>query len=887
MFKRKATAAEKAEADTEEVTILAFVMMAGGYHTTTDEHQGNRARMVLAATDNADYQRLAMVSLPTKRREFNYMTATYSKDKAKKIMEREVNMEEEGEESQVPIIYSIVAKEETVLGKRVVTMTGTFLAEVQNAWEKEKNKIKEEVHEYTIMIFEHDPEVVKNLDHLKHWDWEPLTLKQVDLEIEALEPRCINNFQKLGVREILAMTTTWSIASNMLPAAAAIKLPASIEEVALTPDPAEGNIAGMWEVSLRGYSVISKTIVDSEKNKKDLPFGVNVSIRLTYTGDQDPTPAEMPLLPLWSICPEWIAMDAKGGWTAATEAKEGDEGAFPYPKTQKSFFVAQEDPNEMNWIMLRYRTPGLNTGRPALLDTMYDDCQQGEYYALGGLAVATAWNQGREAAHLARHMGRAARPRSHQNKKAKQQGLGEETPLGFPAKSTTTPHHLTRKLQEEWKPAIEAKYTKEQQAKAPPCWMVANRALQTGETKNSMMIQLALDGELVQRNEEQFGLLPIIVIDNRCKGAECKKEPCVTAEKQARLPSFHQKKSEKMNDPGLTQPAASQNASAGGDASAFAEPMQPDHSMAGGKRSEMSSTGGNQKKAASGSPFSRPPGSSQQAQAAPTSPIRQVSFNVGAAPYRPNPTYPASFGVPAMPPQGMAGATMMPQGCGPPQGFMPPQGYMPQQAYMPMYQTMREGGAYMIPGQSSQPSSSQQSGSQQSSDQNADEGEYAATQQLNQPMSVSEQVDFKKHVSELYRVTPDYKVVLTVSGTTPWADLTFTGAPSPIRKMKDLFDSGDLRWNEPYWIRDLGHLLIKHEAINHMNQLSEILEACLHMGVVKSLDATKCKLSFTKTLIMKLSPGLRGRGRSLGGGRGRLYNASTSSKGKGKGKGKN
>eukprot|EP00966_Prymnesium_polylepis_P278851 6441742-Prymnesium_polylepis.1 len=65
--------------------------------------------------------------------------------------------------------------------------------------------------------------------------------------------------------------------------------------------------------------------MDSEQNKRDLPFGVNVSIRLTFTGGQDPIPSEMPLMPLWCICPEWIAMDEKGGWTAAVEAKAEDE----------------------------------------------------------------------------------------------------------------------------------------------------------------------------------------------------------------------------------------------------------------------------------------------------------------------------------------------------------------------------------------------------------------------------------------------------------------------------------------------------------------------------------------------------------------------------------
>ena len=48
MFKRKATAAEKTEADTEEVSILAFVMMSGGYNATTDEHQGNRVIRLIA-----------------------------------------------------------------------------------------------------------------------------------------------------------------------------------------------------------------------------------------------------------------------------------------------------------------------------------------------------------------------------------------------------------------------------------------------------------------------------------------------------------------------------------------------------------------------------------------------------------------------------------------------------------------------------------------------------------------------------------------------------------------------------------------------------------------------------------------------------------------------
>ena len=151
-------------------------------------------------------------------------------------------------------------------------------------------------------------------------------------------------------------------------------------------------------------------------------------------------------------------------------------------------------------------------------------------------------------------------------------------------------------------------------------------------------------------------------------------------------------------------------------------------------------------------------------------------------------------------------------------------------------------------------------------------------------MSDKEQEDYKKHVTELYRVTPNYKVVLTASGMSPWADLAYTDAASPILKMKDMFTIGDLKWHEPYWIRDIGYLLIKHQAISRPKELSTIIETCLQMGVVKSLDATKCRLSFTDKLTLKLGSAPRGRGRQLGA-NGRLYSASSKGKGKGKGKG--
>eukprot|EP00966_Prymnesium_polylepis_P008060 185538-Prymnesium_polylepis.1 len=103
MFKRKASAAEQAEAKAEEQVDIAFMHLQGGFTSTSEEHQANpnRSRMVLQATDFAAYDRLKKGSIPSRRKEFSYLVAVYQRSVAEKILNRKVDEEESEAEAKV------------------------------------------------------------------------------------------------------------------------------------------------------------------------------------------------------------------------------------------------------------------------------------------------------------------------------------------------------------------------------------------------------------------------------------------------------------------------------------------------------------------------------------------------------------------------------------------------------------------------------------------------------------------------------------------------------------------------------------------------------------------------------------------------------------------
>ena len=346
---------------------------------------------------------------------------------------------------------------------------------------------------------------------------------------------------------------TWSTASHMLPSACSIEVPASYKmEAQVVPSPDTQNSAGMWKLMLKGAGLITKcmTMQDNEGQdvQKDVPMGAKVMMRLIWTGTEDPSTNEWPVLPLWVQCPEQIAYNrGDESWTPARPVDKNTEGAFQYPLREGVFYIEQEEPEDMHWVNVRRKTPGLTRGKPVTLDGRTQDLQEGEYYAMAGLEEATKYNFGREASQLDRRMGRASRPGSHKSKKQRggTSSSSAEKPLGYTWKEKDTeqmPHTLTRKLQEAWKGALEGKEAKMmgQQpgttaggAKAPPCWRVASKALHTGVDMSELLIQLSAEGELVKRGAEASGIMPHTVIDAKCGLAACKKEPCISALKQS------------------------------------------------------------------------------------------------------------------------------------------------------------------------------------------------------------------------------------------------------------------------------------------------------------------------------------------------------------------
>jgi|EP00966_Prymnesium_polylepis_P334033 hypothetical protein len=88
MFKRKATASEKQAVAAQEEVEIAMVNIRGGFNSMSEEHQMNRARMVLQATGFETYDRLMMGSIPSRRKDFVYIIAVYKKDAAERIMQR-------------------------------------------------------------------------------------------------------------------------------------------------------------------------------------------------------------------------------------------------------------------------------------------------------------------------------------------------------------------------------------------------------------------------------------------------------------------------------------------------------------------------------------------------------------------------------------------------------------------------------------------------------------------------------------------------------------------------------------------------------------------------------------------------------------------------------
>ena len=881
MFKRKATVAEKqAVADQEEVEI-AMINIQGGFTTMSEEHQLNRARMVLQATDFATYDRLMLGSIPSRRKDFQYIIGVYKKDVAEKILMREKTEEDaEGDTPKVMRVTEIL----NIAGKRAHAVEATFdtLEARRGADRDEMSTVSAtDEHEYTLVILEHSVEHIKQLRFrhvdLTHWDWTPLSNGEIEIEAEIYDPRQITTMQYEESMNVLGMSALWSTASNMLPSAHSIQVPDSYQQAKIDPSPEAGNTAGRWNVTFKGAGLITKcmTMQDNGGNnvQKDVPLGAKVMMKLSWTGAEDPTMSDWPILPLWVQCPEQIVYDrGEESWMPAQPVEPGTIGAFQYPPKVGRFYLEQEEPDKMHWVNVRWKTPGLTKGKPVMLDARSYDLQEGEYYAMAGAEVATKYNYGREVAHLDRRRGRASRPGSHKTKRQKDgvSSSSVEKPLGYSGKEKETeqpPHTQTRRLQEAWKGAIEGKEARamSQQsgataggAKAPPCWKVASKALHTGVDMSELLIQLSAEGELVKRGAEASGILPHTVIDAKCGSAACKKEPCMSALKQSRLPDFEARKI-RQDDPELTQ-MAGVNQRPGG-AAAAQTPISD--SMAGGKRGSCTGTEGSaSKRTGEGSPFrtgaqnddsdlfaydddsdrttwpaaannnpfpfvpqqptmqAQMAASPMQAQMAPSSMQTQMHVPPIQAPQAQMAAPPAMQAQQAQ----MGAPQMMPA----PQAMYP--NALPPSGYVQVLQGQPVAG---MPGQTAQYASA-----------------FGVPQEI--PMKEEELEDWKTNIPALNRVTPEFRMVAAAQSRRPWLDLSDT-QDAQLIAMKDAYDNGKagLGWNHPMWVRDVGYALQKAQVIGDMKQLDPLIAWCAQKGVVKSHDPTKCRLSFTKELPLR------------------------------------
>eukprot|EP00966_Prymnesium_polylepis_P222073 5138254-Prymnesium_polylepis.1 len=123
----------------------------------------------------------------------------------------------------------------------------------------------------------------------------------------------------------------------------------------LSPTPEAENQARLWTLIYKDCSVITKctTMMDGGmEERQDVPFGARVVKRLKYGGAQEPSPDDWPLLPLWTQCPEQIALmpkaNGEGDWLTAKAVDMAAEGTFQYPKNGP-IYIEVESPEEMFW----------------------------------------------------------------------------------------------------------------------------------------------------------------------------------------------------------------------------------------------------------------------------------------------------------------------------------------------------------------------------------------------------------------------------------------------------------------------------------------------------------------------------------------------------------
>jgi hypothetical protein len=306
MFKRKATAAEKQAVEEQEEFEIALINIQGGFTSMSEEHQLNRARMVLQATEFATYDRLMLGSIPTRRKDFQYIIGVYKKSVAEKILQREVSKDASAEDTPKAMrVVEIV----NVAGKRAHAVEAIFdMVDKKGEDRDTMSDLSTDMHEYTLVIMEHSVEHIKQLKFrhvdLTHWDWTPLSNGEIEIEAEIYDPRQITTMQYEESMNVLGLSVTWSTASHMLPSACSIEVPASYKmEAQVVPSPDTQNSAGMWKLMLKGAGLITKcmTMQDNEGQdvQKDVPMGAKVMMRLIWTGTEDPSTNEWPVLPLW------------------------------------------------------------------------------------------------------------------------------------------------------------------------------------------------------------------------------------------------------------------------------------------------------------------------------------------------------------------------------------------------------------------------------------------------------------------------------------------------------------------------------------------------------------------------------------------------------------
>eukprot|EP00966_Prymnesium_polylepis_P288013 6652124-Prymnesium_polylepis.1 len=120
-------------------------------------------------------------SIPSRRKDFEYIVAVYKKDIAEQILNRDTSNSETETDMKVVEILNVG-------GKRAHAVEGFVDIPVEKAWgdreDMSENGDSPGRHEYSLVILNNSVDIVKLLKYrhldLTKWDWTPLSMGEIE-----------------------------------------------------------------------------------------------------------------------------------------------------------------------------------------------------------------------------------------------------------------------------------------------------------------------------------------------------------------------------------------------------------------------------------------------------------------------------------------------------------------------------------------------------------------------------------------------------------------------------------------------------------------------------------------------------------------------------------